>query len=193
MNWYILSRHSPIPNVGNEILRISSYSIFADLDWKTSFHQLPLTVESRKYLSIQTPWGQVEPLFVPEGSKPASGALQDIVRRLFGSLDYVIVIFDNLLVLANDTQDLHDKLIIVLDICLKHNVVLGFAKCNIGVPEVEFFGYDCSHKQYRFSKERQQSIMQLPFPMKYSQSWEQPICFCASLQIIRSLPRISQI
>jgi hypothetical protein len=166
MNKYILSRHSPIPNVGNEILRISSFKIFADLDWKTSFHQLPLAKESRKYLSIQTPWAQVEPLFVPEGSKPASGALQDVVRFLFGSLDYVIAIFDNLLVLAHDPGDLYVKLITVLDICLKHNVVLGFAKCNIGVPEVEFFGYVCSHKQYKLSQERQQSIMELPFPRK---------------------------
>ncbi len=86
------------------------------------------------------------------------------MRLFFGSLDYVIAIFDNLLVLAHDPQDLYIKLITVLDICLKHNVVLGFAKCNIGVREVEFFGYVCSHKQYKLSQERQQSIMELPFP-----------------------------
>ncbi len=123
MNKYICARHTPIPNVGNEIMRISSFKIFADLDMKTSFHQLPLAEESRRLLSIQTPWGQVEPIFVPEGSKPASGALQDFVRLLFGELDYFIAIFDNLLVLANDTSDLQNKLYNVLDICLNHNVV----------------------------------------------------------------------
>jgi hypothetical protein len=63
INKYIKARHSPISNVGNEILRISSYRIFADLDMKTSFHQLPLAEASRQYLSIQTPWGQVKPLY----------------------------------------------------------------------------------------------------------------------------------
>jgi hypothetical protein len=164
MNKYICARHTPIPNVGNEILRISSFKIFADLDMKTSFHQLPLAEESRKLLSIQTTWGQVEPIFVPEGSKPASGALQEVVRLLFGDLDYVIAIFDNLLVLANDTADLETKLYTVLNICLKHNVVLGFKKCNIGVTEVEFFGYICSHNEYKLSDERKASIMSLPFP-----------------------------
>lgn len=72
---------------------------------KTSFH-------------IKHPWGQIEPIFVPEGSKPTSGALQDFVRLLFGDLDYVIAIFDDLLVLANDTQDLQLKLYTVLEICL---------------------------------------------------------------------------
>jgi hypothetical protein len=101
---------------------------------------------------------------VPEGSKPASGALQDFVRLLFGELDYVIAIFDNLLVLANDTSDLQNKLYNVLDICLNHNVVLGFKKCNIGVSEVDFFGYICSHKEYKLSDARKASIMSLPFP-----------------------------
>jgi hypothetical protein len=164
MNKYICARHTPIPNVGIEILRISSYTVFADLDMKTSFHQLPLAEESRKILSIQTPWGQVEPIFVPEGSKPASGALQDFVRLLFEELEYVIAIFDNLLILANDVKDLENKLYTVLDICLLHNVVLVFKKCNIGVTEVEFFGYVCSHREYKLSNARKASIMSLPFP-----------------------------
>lgn len=103
---------------------------------KISFLQLPLAEESRRLLIIQTPWGQVEPIFVPEGSKPASGALQDFVRHLFGDLDNVIAIFDNLLILGNDALDLESKIYTVLDICLSHNVVLGFKKCNIGVTEV---------------------------------------------------------
>jgi hypothetical protein len=89
--------------------------------------------------------------------------LQDIVRLLFGHLDYVIAIFDNLLVLANTPLELEGKLYVVLDICLSHNVVLGFAKCNIGVKEVEFFGYVCSHKQYKLSDARKESIVNLPF------------------------------
>lgn len=63
---------------------------------KTSFHQLPMAEESRKLLSIQTPWGQVEPIFVPKDSKLASGALQDFVRLLFGELEYVIKFYCHL-------------------------------------------------------------------------------------------------
>lgn len=125
---------------------------------------MPLAAESRRLLSIQTQWGQVEPLFVPEGSKPASGALQDFVRLLFGDMDYVIAIFDNLLILAHDIQDLQLKLVAVLDVCLSHNVVLGFKKCNIGVRKVEFFGYICAHKEYKLSDARKSTIMNLPFP-----------------------------
>lgn len=106
----------------------------------------------------------MEPLYVSEGSKPASGALQDIVRLLFGHLDYVIAIFDNLLVLANTPLEPEQKLYAVLNICLSHNIVLGFAKCNIGVREVELFGYVCSHKEYRLSDARKESTVSLPFP-----------------------------
>jgi hypothetical protein len=69
-----------------------------------------------------------------------------------------------LLVLANTVLELEARLYVVLDICLAHNVVLGFAKCNIGVKEVEFFGYVCSHKEYKLSKTRKDSVTSLPFP-----------------------------
>lgn len=101
----------------------------------------------------------MEPLYVSEGSKPASGALQDIVRLLFGHLDYVIAIFDNLLVLANTPLEPEQKLYAVLNICLSHNIVR-----NIGVREVELFGYVCSHKEYRLSDARKESTVSLPFP-----------------------------
>lgn len=42
-------------------------------------------------------------------------------------------------------------------------MVLGFAKYNIGVKEVEFFGYVCSHKEYKLSKARKDSVTSLPF------------------------------
>ncbi len=83
---------------------------------------------------------------------------------MFDKLDYVIAIFDNLLVMAYDMSDLYKKLIVVLEICLLHNVVLGFSKCNIGTSKVEFFGYECSEGTYCLTDARRQSVMGLPFP-----------------------------
>jgi hypothetical protein len=86
INQHIRSTHAPIPNVLNEIMRIAKYRVFVDLDMTNSFHQIPLDSHSQLLLSIQTIWGQIQPLFLPEGVKPASGALQDIVRYMFGHL-----------------------------------------------------------------------------------------------------------
>ena len=44
-----------------------------------SFHQIPISEKTSNRLSIQTPWGLVRPIFVPEGIGPASGILQKCV------------------------------------------------------------------------------------------------------------------
>ncbi len=76
--------------------------------------------------------------------KPASGCLQDIVRRIFQK-EYIIVIFDNISVLANDIRDAYVKFCEVMEICLHYNIQLKISKCHIDVQEVEFFGYLCSY------------------------------------------------
>ncbi len=170
INQHIRSTHAPIPNVLNEIMRIAKYRVFADLDMTNSFHQIPLDSHSQLLLSIQTIWGQVQPLFLPEGVKPASGALQDIVRHMFGHLEYVIVIFDNILVLANDLLDAYSKFCDVMDICVHFNVQLKLSKCHVGVTEVEFFGYKCSFSKYGLTDARKIALTSIPFPKNVRES-----------------------
>ena len=63
------------------------------------FHQLKLgLVTSSARLSIQTPWGQVDPVLMPEGIGPASFHLQAIVSLIFNDFaDWLICIFNNIL------------------------------------------------------------------------------------------------
>jgi hypothetical protein len=86
------------------------------------------------------------------------------VRHMFGNLDYVIVIFDNILVLANDLQDSYTKFCNVMDIFVYFNVQLKLSKCHIGVTEVEFFGYKCSFRKYGLTDARKNSVTSIPFP-----------------------------
>ena len=68
-----------------------------------SFYQIALDEASSSVLSVSTPWGLYRPLFLPEGVGPASGILQSIVRRVFADYkEWIIVIFDNFLILASD-------------------------------------------------------------------------------------------
>ena len=68
-----------------------------------SFHQIPIDFASSNLLSVTTPWGLFRPKFLREGVGPASGILQSIVRRVFSDFsDWIIVIFENFLILATD-------------------------------------------------------------------------------------------
>ena len=63
---YIYIGHYKIPIVKEELPKISKYKVFVDLDMSNSFHRLKLGPITSSRLSIQTPWGQVEPKLMPD-------------------------------------------------------------------------------------------------------------------------------
>ena len=165
VNGYMVVGHYPIPHVQHTLERIIKYSIFLDFDLANSFHQFRLSKRTSAYLSVQTPWGQVEPIFMPEGIGPASGILQKAMYEIFADFeDWAIVIFDNLLVMATDYEDAYRKVDLVLDRCLKHNIYLKFSKTWLGFPEANFFGYVCRKGCYELSQVRKEAVYSLPFP-----------------------------
>lgn len=170
VNKWIITGHYPIPDVGKHLAKISSYSVFVDLDWTNSFHQFALDTETSEKLSIQTPWGQVRPLFLPEGVPPASGFLQQMVDDIFGDFsDWCIAIFDNLLVLATDYDDAYRKLDIILDRCIERNVYLKFSKSWLGYDHAKFFGYVCKHGKYELAQDRKDALKSIAFPSSIKQ------------------------
>ena len=171
INKFIATGHHPIPDVRRSIEKIMGFRFFLDLDMANSFHQFRLGKKTASLLSIQTPWGQVEPMFIPEGVPPASGILQQTMETVFaGFEEWMIVLFDNLLILANDYQDGYDKLAKVLQRCIDRNVILKFSKTWLGFEQVEFFGYLCSHNSYELTEKRKNSILSWPFPQSTKQA-----------------------
>lgn len=174
VNKFIEISQKPIPIVQHELTKAAKFRIYIDLDMANSFHQIPLTEVASRLLSIQTPWGLVRPLFLPEGVGPASGLLQHIVREIFHDFeDWTIVIFDNFLVLADDYDDAMQKLQKIIARCAEYNVVLKMKKSYIGVETVTFFGYEVTHGKWRLSQARKDSIsaMQMPSNMKQMQQF----------------------
>eukprot|EP00981_Chlorochromonas_danica_P004080 scaffold783_cov324-Ochromonas_danica.AAC.1 len=76
INKYISTGHFPIPHVMRSLEKITQFAVFLDFDLANAFHQIRLAPTTSSRLSVQTPWGQVEPTVMPEGIGPASGILQ---------------------------------------------------------------------------------------------------------------------
>ena len=169
-NKYLEIGHYPIPHVMRSLEKISQFPIKLDFDLVNSFHQFRLAELTSKRLSIVTPWGQVEPKFLPEGVGPASFVLQSAMDTIFGDFsDWSIVIFDNLLVLATDYEDAYRKVDLILDRCIEYNLFLKFAKTWLGFEEVKFFGYRCKRDSYELDDDRYLAIEKLPLPTTCTQ------------------------
>ena len=164
INQYILTHYGYIPNIQYEIMRIMGYKIFMDIDLVNAFHQRRLAELTSAALSLITPWGQVEPRFMPEGISPATAILQEMVRTMFSCFDWVIFLYDNLLLLAYDYDDAYAKLDMFFDRCIEYNVFLKFSKSYIGFSEVKFFGYICRHDSWELGEDRKNVIDSIPFP-----------------------------
>jgi hypothetical protein len=165
VNKYLATGHYPIPHVQHSLEKIMKFSVFVDLDMTNSYHQFRLDEEASERLSVQTPWGQFRPVFMPEGIGPASGILQSRVSEIFADFaEWTIVIFDNFLVLATDYADAYRKVELVLDRCKERNLFLKFSKSWLGFPSAKFFGYVCYSGRYQLSEDRKSALQQVPFP-----------------------------
>ena len=165
LNLYIDLIQAYIPNVQKEILKASGFKYFLDFDLTNSFHQIKISKDTSMKLALQTPYGQILPKFMPEGVKTASGCLQNIMMEIFKECeDWTIVIFDNLLVLANDEEDCVNKMIKILTICKNHNIILKLAKTWLGYEKVKFFGYDIKYNSYEMDISRKEAITKFQMP-----------------------------
>ena len=165
INPYVSISQEPIPHVQQALSKAAGWKVFVDLDMTNSFHQIPLDTASSNLLSVSTPWGLYRPLFLPEGVGPASGILQSIVRRIFADFeDWIIVIFDNFLILASDYSDATHKLQKVLTRCRNNGLVLKMKKSWIGTTNVTFFGYEVQPGTWGLSSTRKASINAMLFP-----------------------------
>ena len=161
----MLNTQAYIPRVQYEVEKAMGFKIFLDIDMTNSFHQFPLTELSSQRLAIQSPWGLVEPIFLPEGVSPASGHLQWTMMQMFGDFnEWSIVIFDNVLLLAHDERDACQKLRTFLERCQQHNVFLKMPKSWFGFPSVKFFGYKATYGKREMDADRKQAIMEFRMP-----------------------------
>ena len=143
---------------------IYDYKVYAEIDLTNAFHQMRLGDKTSATLSIQTPWGQVEPMFMPEGVAPASIILQDKMRDIFNDIPTVIYMWDNILILGKDHEDLVDNLIPFFKRCKEYNLKLKLAKSTFGYEEVSFFGYDVRYNSYKLGDDRKKVLESIAFP-----------------------------
>ena len=160
-----------IPNVMQELTKAAKSKYFNDLDMKNAFHQISLDNATSNNLSVLTPWGNVRPLFMPEGISPASGVLNTVMTDIFRTeLEHAIIIFDNFLVLADTMRDCYNNLVTFITICADRDVILGMPKSRIGFPHATFFGYRIQDGKYELTQERKNSVTSLVFPTNLKQA-----------------------
>ncbi|XP_057318279.1 uncharacterized protein K02A2.6-like [Microplitis mediator] len=121
------------------------------------------------------PIPQVQDLFVKlEGERFMCGvasATMKEMEELLGSIEGVVVFYDDIVVLGRTLKEHDLRLKRVLEILIACGLTAKINKCVFGVKSVEFWGYVVSDKGMSIRKERINAIVDIPEPTNNNRKW----------------------
>jgi exodeoxyribonuclease III len=170
INQYIKFGHPPIPDVKETLDQLQGFEFFCDIDAKNGYHQVPLADSTARKLSVQTPWGQFQPQFLPEGVCCGTAVFQQTMMDIFDKLNipgeekWMFVLHDNFLIGAHSHEQSLERLAIFFECAREANVYLKMEKTHIGQRKQHFFGYDIEKDKYAMSPSRAEVLQSVPFP-----------------------------
>ena len=103
------------------------------------YHQFEIEEEARKLFAFRTPYGIYRYKRMVMGTSPASSEIQRRIRETLQSCKNVVQIKDDMIVYGVGKE--HDLFLEnVLSVLQKKHVTLRPDKCDLGKPEIKWFG-----------------------------------------------------
>lgn len=133
----------PIPDIDDQLERLTGATLFTILDLAHGYNQIPLTDEAKEKTAFitESETGQFERVCF--GLKNAPAFFQQVINKLLGPLLNVIVLcyFDDSLLPTRHWDELFERLRQVLDRFKAALLTLRLPKCEFGRKEIEYLGF----------------------------------------------------
>ena len=91
--------------------------------------------------AIVTPFGLYEFIRMPFGLKNSAQAFQRLMDSIFGSIPYVFIYLDDILIASKSRSEHFEHLRAVFSLLEENGLVVNGAKCELGVEELIFLGH----------------------------------------------------
>lgn len=134
----------PIPHIQDFSVRLSGASVFSKVDLVRGYHQVPVHVEDVPKTAVITPFGLFEFLRMPFGLKGAAQTFQRLMDSVLRGLPFVFVYLDDILVASSSLEEHHAHLREVFRRLDAHGLIVNPAKCQFGLPVIDFLGHRIS-------------------------------------------------
>ena len=138
-NKAIKATNIPIPRVEEIKAKLAGSDCFSKLDFKSAYHQLELSQESRYITVFHAGDRLMRYKRLTMGTKPASGELTKALSPLFQDIPEAHIIHDDLII-ATKTDKHKEVLIKVLQRIKDHNMTLNLEKCHFMKEKIPFWG-----------------------------------------------------
>ncbi|XP_055527470.1 uncharacterized protein K02A2.6-like [Wyeomyia smithii] len=154
----------PLPTLEQMTKKICTNKIFTKLDIKQAFHQVVLKEECRYITTFISPIGLMRYKRLMFGLSAAPELFQKVMETIFAYLSWLIIFIDDILIPANNEQELANRVNLVRKRLRKHNILINDCKVEEAVREIDFLGYHISKQGISVAQEKLDTIKKLNPP-----------------------------
>lgn len=133
----------PLPNQDDILAHLGDAKFFSALDLSSGFHQIPMSIDSKKYTAFSTTDGHYHFNRMPFGLKNAPATFQRMMdtalRGLIGKNCFVYL--DDIIIFGKTLEEHNDNLSKLFKRLRDTGLKLQADKCEFLKPELEYLGH----------------------------------------------------
>ena len=138
--------------------------VFSHLDMKNGYHQMKVDEDSKKYLVVTTPWGNLKHETLAQGWITSKDKFDRRINEILAGIPHVKSNRDDCLIGGKDRNEHNRTLDLVLTRLQDHGLTLRLEKCEFGKEEVEFYGVRFTREGIKPSKAKVKALQECGEP-----------------------------
>ena len=159
----------PLPKIEDLFTQLSRGKRFTKLDLAHAYQQIPLTEDSKSYLTINTLKGLYRYNRLPFGVRSAPFIFQRTIEGIPRGISKVAVYIDDVLITGDSEQEHLQNLEAVLSRLEEEGLRLKKEKCEFMLPKIEYLGHVISAEGLHQAKDKIRAILEAPAPNSVTQ------------------------
>jgi len=166
LNAVTLKDSYPLPNIEDNLARLSQSKVFSALDGAGAYHAVTIKKEDRPKTAFHTPWGLWQFCQMPFGLTNSPATYSRLVQRVLEDVPTSIALpyLDDTAVFSRSVSEHHDALRRVFDAFRKAGLMLQPEKCHVYRREVDYLGHTVSAEGIRPREAYLDAVKKWPLP-----------------------------
>ena len=155
----------PIQHIQDFSVHLAGATVFSKVVLVRGYHQVPVRAEDVPKTAVITLFGLFEFLRMPFGLKGAAQTFQRLMDSVLRDLAFVFVYLDDILVASPSTEEHLSHLKQVFQRLDEHGLIVNLAKCQFGLPDIDFLGHRISSRGAVPLPSKVQAVADFPCPV----------------------------